>query len=171
MSAAGSKRVNVLHRKVIFFSTTRALSTRNTSGHSAGNGSLSQPLGEVGILGVGRALNGQTSTAVYAYISGPARQGTGEFSRQRADRIADACEDAFAAFIDFRSGVIERVHRQIGNHEEVGLQLRAFQRVSSTRRKSPRSNGASTTTRNLVRLSCPPSSPKMRNANFIASRG
>src|SRR5437588_198787 len=120
MSAAGSKRVHVAQRKSGVERATDASSWRTTSGQSS---SYKVPPSR-GLLRVLREGGTLYDEAAGAEDFG-ARDACGEcafkLARQFAHRIAESEEDGLATAIDRAARVVERVHRDVREDEEVAF--------------------------------------------------
>ena len=70
-----------------------------------------------GILVVAGSGNGQATGAVGRHSACSRGHRLGKLTRQFPPGFADADEDALAALVDGRAGIVEGVHRQVGDDE------------------------------------------------------
>ena len=144
MSAAGSNRVKVVHRKFMSLRVARAASSvSTTSGQPRRPGPWpgapprrSPP--DTAAPATTRQPPQKTRTSATPAGTAPAVN----CARQVAHRIAQAHPHALRALVHRGPGVVQRVHRQVREHVEVGLDARPRQDVLERRLEVAHVHGA-----------------------------
>ena len=133
MSAAGSNRVNVVHRKLTGLAVARrGSSERTTSGQPANAGMRGDPLRGAPDprRRAARRRRGSRRRRRADRRCPTGRAGAAaELPRQVANGIAEAQPHALRSLVHLRPRVVERVHREVGEDVEVGLGMRPLQHV------------------------------------------